>query len=119
MDCQTSCQEEEFETCEYEIQADCSASCSGQGALFCDGEYVLSGDEIGPCVSALIARGIGELNFEGEVNAGAAGDATAGGGCQLASGSRLPFAFWSLGALGAVVLRRRRQCSGSARGGRS
>jgi hypothetical protein len=63
MDCQETCQEEEFETCEYELEADCSASCSGSGALFCDGEYVMSGDEMIDCGQALVARGIATANL--------------------------------------------------------
>jgi len=58
MDCQTTCQDQEFRDCEYELEAECSGSCSGEGALFCDGKYVLSGSEIPGCVSALLAKGI-------------------------------------------------------------
>lgn len=64
MDCQVSCQEEEFETCEHELRADCDASCSGTGAIFCDGEYVLSGEEIPACVTALAAEGIADIDLE-------------------------------------------------------
>lgn len=109
MDCQTSCQDEEFEDCEYELKLNCDASCSGDGALFCDGEYVLSGDEIGPCVQALIARGIGELDFEaeGEVSGSLGGDGAAGG-CQLGVGSRAPGAqLVGLWLIGAALFRRR------------
>lgn len=112
MDCQTTCQDQEFETCEHEFRADCSASCAGDGALFCDGEFVLAGSQIPECVEALIARGIGELEFEGDVDGDfslGGDDGSAGGGCQL-GGAPLPMAsgFWSLAAVGAVFLRRRR-----------
>ena len=106
MDCQTSCQDEEFESCEYEFRADCSASCSGDGALFCDGEYVLSGSEIGPCIDALIARSIGELDVQGEVDGKLTSDA--GGGCQMGAGVTPGWAAWSLAVVGAAFFRRRR-----------
>lgn len=112
MDCQTDCQEEEFESCEYEFRADCSASCSGDGALFCDGEYVLAGSEIGPCINALIARGIGELELDGEVDGKldlGGNDGSASAGCQLGRSPTAPgWMLFSLAAVGAVFFRRRR-----------
>ncbi len=62
MTCQTDCQEEAFESCEYEFRADCSASCDGDGALFCDGEFVLAGPELQPCLDALLAIGVMEAH---------------------------------------------------------
>ena len=82
MTCQTSCQEEEFEQCEYEFKAECSASCSGSGALFCDGEYVLSGAQIGACINALIAAGLKPI----EVGFDVSGDVEASGFCRVAPG---------------------------------
>lgn len=61
MTCQQDCQEEEFETCEYGLQGECSASCDAEGALFCDGEFVMAGPEMQGCMDALIARGIMEV----------------------------------------------------------
>lgn len=52
MTCQTSCQEEEFEQCTIDLNVDCSASCSGAGAIFCDGQYVVSGDNVEACAAA-------------------------------------------------------------------
>ena len=43
MNCQTDCQDVAFEECEHEFQASCSASCSADGALFCDDQFVVSG----------------------------------------------------------------------------
>lgn len=97
MDCQTTCQDEEFEDCEYEFRADCDGSCSGSGALFCDGEYVLSGGEIPACVEALAARGIGTVSLSGEesfeVKPGAAS-----GGCSVGGAPGLAgrLAAWAL-----------------------
>lgn len=79
MTCQTSCQEEQFESCEYEFRADCMGSCSGDGALFCDGEYVMSGDEIEACVTALIERGIADIDLDVDVDV----DFDTGGFCSI------------------------------------
>ena len=57
MDCQTTCQEEEFRDCEHEFRAECDVGCDGDGALFCGGEYVLSGRDLRSCGEALITRG--------------------------------------------------------------
>lgn len=75
MTCQQSCQEEEFETCEYEFRAECEGSCTGDGALFCDGEYVLSGEQMGPCFDALIRAGIEavDLTFDVDLDGGVTG----------------------------------------------
>ncbi|HET9958452.1 MAG TPA: hypothetical protein VFQ61_28350 [Polyangiaceae bacterium] len=84
MDCQTTCQDEQFESCEYELKADCSASCNAQGALFCDGEYVLSASDIVPCATALSERGIAKVNVEGSVTVNpSTAAAAARGGCAM------------------------------------
>ncbi len=58
MDCQTTCQNQTFEECEHEFRANCDASCSGDGSLFCDGKYIISGSQIPACVNALLEQGI-------------------------------------------------------------
>lgn len=118
MSCQQSCQEEEFETCEHEIRADCSASCSGEGALFCDGEYALSGADLPACGQALLARGVDVVDVAAtaEIDAGALGDAV-GTGCSTSAGP-LPagrLAWLGVGAL-AFLLRRRKRTEPSATG---
>lgn len=90
MDCQTSCQEVEFETCEQEFRAECSASCEVEGALFCDGEYVLSGSDLVDCTRALIERGTLNVDAEvdGEVSLDLFGDnsnSNGTGGCSVPS----------------------------------
>lgn len=69
LDCQTTCQEEEFETCELELRVDCMGSCDGDGALFCDGEYVMSGPEIVDCAEALVQEGL-SVDLRAEIEAG-------------------------------------------------
>jgi hypothetical protein len=76
MDCQTTCQDKEFETCEHEFRADCDASCSGSGALFCDDKFALAAEDIAPCVQALALRGIPAVEVKGSVSAKV-------GGCAL------------------------------------
>jgi MYXO-CTERM domain-containing protein len=117
MDCQTTCQDKEFEDCEYELRVDCDASCSGSGALFCDGEYVLSGDELNDCIQALIARGIGALEFAGEVEGKVGlGSESASAGCQLGAPGGVPVgAAWWPFALGTAVFWRRRRRTESQR----
>jgi hypothetical protein len=87
MDCQTTCQDEEFETCEHELEIDCSGSCSVDGALFCNGEYILSGPDLADCVQALIERGTLEAKVEGQVTLGEPGASLGGAGCNMATRS--------------------------------
>lgn len=98
MDCQTVCQDMQFEDCEHEFRADCMASCSADGALFCDGEYVLSGSQLQTCIDALLERGIGgEIRAEGSVTIGGEGASTScsathaddGAGAGLSGGAAL------------------------------
>lgn len=111
MDCQTTCQDREFEDCEYEFRADCMASCSGSGAIFCDGEYVLAGEEIPACVQALAAQGIADIDLEAEIRGSvedgvASIESAAKAGCNAGggAGSWLP----ALLVFGAAAWRRRR-----------
>jgi hypothetical protein len=89
MQCQTTCQDEEFETCEHELEVECSGSCSADGALFCNGQYMLSGPELGDCVDALIARGSFDANVSAQVGLGNldSSDVTTDVGCSMAPGA--------------------------------
>jgi hypothetical protein len=103
MDCQETCQEEEFESCEYELEAECSGSCDIDGALFCDGEYMLSGPDMTACVQALVARGTLDVNAnaEGEINVGSLSDAGGKAGCHV---TRMRTSTPLFGALGLLAL---------------
>ena len=119
MDCQTSCQEVEFEQCEHELRVECDASCSLDGALFCDGEYALSGDQVVDCVEALVERGV-SAQADVAVQIGndalkeleeleSSVDVKAKSGCSLAAGAGMgsgPIGF--LMGLTWLVWRRRR-----------
>jgi hypothetical protein len=114
MDCQTTCQNVEFEQCEQEFRANCEGSCSGDGALFCDGEYMISGSQLPACLSALAAQGI-TVEVEGKVSIGPDGiDADAAGGlCAYSPGNKAslaaPFAMFA--AAGVWFARRRKRSS--------
>lgn len=106
MTCQTSCQEEQFESCEYEFRADCMASCSGDGALFCDGEFVLAGDALGTCLEAIVQLGIDAI--DGDFDA----DIDVDGFCSIGEGRELGgpvLAFLAFLGMGGVARRRRRR----------
>jgi hypothetical protein len=114
MDCQTVCQDEVFEECETELRGSCEGACSGDGALFCDGEYIISGSQIKPCVEALAAQGI-TVKAEGSVTIGPDGvDGDLKGAlCAVSPGSKTTL-FAPLAALAAAVAwlgRRRRRSS--------
>jgi hypothetical protein len=110
MTCQETCQNREFEQCEYELRVDCEGSCSGDGALFCDGEYILAAEEIPVCVQALIDRGLAvdvdiDVDVDTDIDTNASGG---GGGCGIA-GRAAPSGAMLAGLLlfGLAALRRR------------
>jgi MYXO-CTERM domain-containing protein len=119
MECQTSCQEEQFEDCEYELKADCSAECRGGGAIFCDDEYVLGGEDIPACAQELVTRGIAELDLQavGSIDFSGGGSGPASGAargkarasCQAAPGqSSAGFGGFALLTLCLALARRAR-----------
>jgi hypothetical protein len=108
MTCQETCQNREFEQCEYELRVDCEGSCSGDGALFCDGEYILSAEQIAPCAQALIARGL-EVDVDVDVDVDTNfGSKSSGGGCAM-GGRTAPLSALLAGLClaGLAALRRR------------
>jgi hypothetical protein len=109
MDCQTTCQDQQFETCENEFRANCSASCTGDGALFCDGEYVLSGSQLPGCAQALVNQGIGNLELKGSVSLADLGNKAGKSSCQMGSGLPSSGGRWAMGALGLAIAGVRRR----------
>lgn len=67
MDCQTTCQDKQVETCKQEFRANCQASCSADGALFCDGKFMIAGSQLQGCLTALAAQGI-NVKVEANIN---------------------------------------------------
>ncbi|WP_438026952.1 hypothetical protein [Sorangium sp. So ce233] len=115
MDCQTTCQDEIFEECEHEFRANCDASCSGDGALFCDGKYIISGSQIPACVNALLEQGI-EVEVKAEVTLGPDGinGDIAAGVCAFSPPRdkvSLAAPFAALAAAAGWLARRRRRSS--------
>ena len=114
MDCQTTCQDKQFEECEHEFRANCEGSCSGDGALFCNGTYIISGSQIPACVQALAAQGI-NVKAEAHVNIGPDGinGDVAAGVCSYSPGKKASFAapFVALAAAAGWLARRRKRSS--------
>lgn len=108
MSCQTECQQEQFESCEYEFRADCDASCTGDGALFCDGEFIMQGSQLGTCLTALLSRGVVQAQAGIEIGPDGVKVDSKAGFCSV--GSRGGLTAWgSLVLLGLLGLRSRRR----------
>ncbi len=116
MDCQTTCQDKVFEECEHEFRANCDASCSGDGSLFCDGKYIISGSQIPACVNALLEQGI-KVKAEGKISIGPDGvnGGVTSGLCAYSPGTKSSLAApLALAAAAAGWLARRRKRSSRA-----
>ena len=56
VDCQVSCQSKGYVKCKGELEGGCKVRCDDpEGALFCDGHYVDTGNNLKNCVAALNA----------------------------------------------------------------
>jgi hypothetical protein len=56
IDCQISCQSKGYASCKGELEGGCKAKCTQpSGALFCDGQYVDTGNNLQNCIDALNA----------------------------------------------------------------
>lgn len=122
LDCQIDCQAKGYAACEAEVTGGCEARCTSQkGALFCDGQFVDTGDKLEECVAALkailnahvMASSSGSADcVEGTCTA--QGEAKVSSDCSVASvGGRDASPLACLGGLSLVgvglVLRRRKQ----------
>jgi modification target Cys-rich repeat protein len=117
IDCQIDCQATGYAECKSSLEGGCKADCSqASGALFCDGQYVDTGDNLQNCIDALNAY----LKVKVEASGSASCD---GGTCQAegkasATCNSVPmetsadgafFAIGALGVVGAVAAKRRRR----------
>lgn len=114
IDCQVDCQSSGYASCKAELEGGCKARCSQpEGALFCDGQYVDTGNNLQNCIDALRAA----LNIEVEGAASCSGNECTARGSASASCATspveapLPGGLMALGvgALGAGIWRRRRR----------
>jgi hypothetical protein len=100
------------------MQGGCTARCeSPDGALFCNGQYVDTGDHLDKCIASLEAalnikvKGYASGNAECS-GASCTAEAEAGVSCALSprapSGFSSYAVFGTIAALGAMIARRRR-----------
>lgn len=79
LDCQISCQSKGYASCEGNLMGGCTAQCTQpSGALFCDGQYVDTGNNLQNCIAA--------LNAILKIKVTASGESSCDGGTCEASG---------------------------------
>jgi MYXO-CTERM domain-containing protein len=116
VDCQVKCQSSGYAQCKADLQGGCTAHCTEpSGALFCDGNYVDTGNNLQNCIDALNAY----LHVKVDASASGScsgnecsGQAKASASCAAAPGDAETGAGLVVGALGVVALgvaRRRRR----------
>lgn len=113
--CQIDCQTRGYASCTAELEGGCKTRCSQpEGALFCDGQYVDTGDNLRQCIDALNAYL--EVDVQASGSAACQGnECTAEGEVSCTTGAPLGSASGSAAAAGVVglgivlgALRRRR-----------
>lgn len=116
MDCQISCQSKGYASCKTQLEGGCKAKCSEpKGALFCDGQYVDTGNNLQNCIDALNAYlkvkvsasgsaecANGECNAEGKASASCAAAPGEGALSPIFLGA-------GVAAIAAGVIRRRKR----------
>jgi len=118
IDCQVKCQSTGYASCETELTGGCKTQCQKpSGALFCDGDFVDTGDNLQNCVDALNAylhikvQASGSASCTGN-ECQAEGKASASSSCAAAPGDA-PLSgaglFAGLAFAGAAISRRRRR----------
>ena len=122
LECQVMCQSTLSADCEAKVKGGCETDCSNpKGALFCDGQYVDHNGTVDDCIAALKAAfPTITVNASG-TSSGSCADNTCMGEAQgsasatcafsprSASGGDVAGGFALFAAIGAVILRRRRQ----------
>lgn len=90
-DCQVDCQADGYVDCEARVTGGCKADCmTQQGALFCDGYYVDTDNNLEMCVDALQSLLEAEVNYMGEYNGECANGKCTASAKASASCSALP-----------------------------
>jgi MYXO-CTERM domain-containing protein len=109
IDCQVECQSSGYVDCKASLEGGCQARCSSpEGALFCDGQYVDTGNNLQNCIAALNAY----LKVKVDASASAAcegnqcsAEADASVSCGVTpAGDSGSGGLWILGVLSAVGL---------------
>ena len=81
IDCQIDCQSKGYLKCEADVTGGCMTRCEAQrGALFCDGQFIDTGDKLDECIAALRAI------LNAKVDASASGSSDCSGGTCMAEG---------------------------------
>lgn len=116
IDCQVACQSKGYAECKTSLEGGCKTKCTEpSGALFCDGQYVDTGNNLQNCVDALNAYL--KVKVEASGSAGCDGgtcsaegkaSATCGAAPGDATGNTGLWLFGALGVVGAVAARRRK-----------
>jgi MYXO-CTERM domain-containing protein len=114
IDCQVQCQSSGYASCKAELEGGCKGKCTQpEGALFCDGQYVDTGNNLKNCIDALEAALHIEVSGKAECSGNQCNaEGTASASCATApEGGPLHAGFLAagLGVLGAALLRRRRR----------
>jgi len=119
VDCQVSCQSRGYVSCKTTMTGGCKARCEKpEGALFCDGNYVDTGNNLQSCIDALKAA----LNVKVEASGSSSctgnecnadGTAKVTSSCAVASATGAPLSpglfFGFAGAIAVGAVRRRRR----------
>lgn len=120
-DCQATCNAGAYGTCQTTLQGGCNASCdpSNPGGVFCNGQYVDSGNNLQDCINALNQILNVKVTASGSASSGCDGgtceaqaEGKASASCATApvrGGRGLGAAAGLLAALGALVVARRRR----------
>lgn len=114
--CQIDCQSKLYVECKARLSGGCKGQCmSDAGALFCEGNYVDTGNNLDSCVEALKAKLDVEVEGYSEgmcANGTCAGEAGGSASCSAAPGAPGTHNAWLglslVAGLGIVVARRRR-----------
>jgi len=116
--CQIDCQTEGYAKCELDLQGGCEAECmrTGDGALYCDGQYVDNGGNLQKCIDAInaVVHVKVQSSAEGSCSNGQCqGMASASASCALTPSSVSGGDLWGLAAaaLGLTAFMRRRRAS--------
>jgi len=81
LDCQIDCQARGYVKCEADVTGGCKTRCrTQQGALFCEGDFVDTGDKLQECVDAL------KSVLNARVTASSSGSSGCEGGACMAKG---------------------------------